>query len=297
MSDKPIMRRFTKEQLIELNSRMRTWATLNEFAQMINEVQAAAGFYAVSQGGLKIWREAWVAISCGQLSHALRVKLGDDPPDFELDYGDHQRRFEIVDVMPTGRKLGQTYDYYAEQWNDDASILLERVGGEAEHNALPGDLERQLQAKAAKAYGRPQRRLKWLTEKRRVLCDKPEDPRLTALLDATPNQALTIAYNRYGDRYQERALNQAVTRIVLKLAKQGLARSELTIHGLRHARGVELALAGASDSEIMSQLEQTSTRSAEIYRRQASRRSMADSGQTKIEEAIRLRASHAPKKK
>jgi hypothetical protein len=146
------------------------------------------------------------------------------------------------------------------------------------------------------SYGRPQRRLKWLTEKRRVLCDKPEDPRLTALLDATPNQALTIAYNRYGDRYQERALNQAVTRIVLKLAKQGLARSELTIHGLRHARGVELALAGASDSEIMSQLEQTSTRSAEIYRRQANRRTLADSGQTKIEEAIRLRASHAQKK-
>ncbi|MFZ3006037.1 MAG: hypothetical protein WA047_07655 [Phenylobacterium sp.] len=152
MSDELHMKRFTKAQLAELNGRMRAWTTLEDFAQMIEEVHAVAGFYAVSQGGLKIWREAWVAISCGQLSHALRVKLGDDPPDFELDYCDHRRQFEIVDVMPAGRKLGQTYDNYAERWNNNASITLERVGGEAEHNALPSDLESQLQAKASKAY-------------------------------------------------------------------------------------------------------------------------------------------------
>ncbi len=34
----------------------------------------------------------------------------------------------------------------------------------------------------------------WLTEKRRVLCDKPEDVRLTAVLDATPSRAATLAY-------------------------------------------------------------------------------------------------------
>ena len=32
-------------------------------------------------------------------------------------------------------------------------------------------------------------------EKRQVICDKPEDPRLTDLLARTPNRALTIAYN------------------------------------------------------------------------------------------------------
>lgn len=155
MTDEPKMQRFSKDQLADLHDRMRAWSPIRDFARMIDEVEAIAGFYAVSQGGLKIWREAWVAISCAQLSHGVRVRLGDDPPDFEIDYGDHQRPFEIVDVLPAGRKFGQTYDQYAERWNANASITLERVGGEAELNALPADLERQLQAKATKAYDPP----------------------------------------------------------------------------------------------------------------------------------------------
>jgi len=139
------------------------------------------------------------------------------------------------------------------------------------------------------ADGQPQRRLYWLTEKRRVLCDKPEDARLTALLDATPDRAATLAYNLRGDRFQERALNQAIDRLIERLAKDGKVRPNLTLHGLRHTRGVELAIAGASDSEIMSQLEHTSTRAAEIYRRQANRRNLADSAQGKVDTARRKR--------
>ena len=139
------------------------------------------------------------------------------------------------------------------------------------------------------ADGQPQRRLYWLTEKRRVQCDKPEDARLTALLDATPDRGPILAYNRRGDRFQERALNQAIDRLIERLAEAGKVRPNLTLHGLRHTRGVELAIAGASDSEIMSQLEHTSTRAAEIYRRQANRRNLADSAQTKIDAARRKR--------
>jgi hypothetical protein len=43
--------------------------------------------------------------------------------------------------------------------------------------------------------GGTHQRLFWITAKRKVLCDKREDPRLTALLATTPNKALTIAYN------------------------------------------------------------------------------------------------------
>ncbi len=74
-------------------------------------------------------------------------------------------------------------------------------------------------------------------------------------------------------------------RLIEPLSKAGQVRPILTLHGLRHTRGVELAIAGASDPEIMSQLEHTSTRSAEIYRRQANRRNLADSTQTKIDAA------------
>jgi integrase len=147
--------------------------------------------------------------------------------------------------------------------------------------------------------GAAHQRLNWITEKRRVLCDKREDPRLTELIGKTPSKALTIAYNADGFPWKPRQLNQAVDRLLAALAKAGKVRAvtaddgtvhcPLTIHGLRHARGVELAEAGASDAEIMSQLEHASDRQAKEYRRQASRRSMADAGQDRIDNVVKLR--------
>lgn len=141
-----------------------------------------------------------------------------------------------------------------------------------------------------------QRRLFWMTEKRQVRSDKREDPRLTQVLARTPNRALTIAYNKAGHRWQERQLNQAVERVLSKLAERSLVRgylddhgqwrSPLTIHGLRHARGVELADAGASDAEIMAQIEHLSERAARIYRRQAERKRLSDAGQDKVDAAV-----------
>jgi hypothetical protein len=143
--------------------------------------------------------------------------------------------------------------------------------------------------------GRPERRLNWITEKRKVLADKPEDGRLTALLARTPNQALTIAYNFNGVPWKPRQLNQALDRLIEALAKKGKARDTLTIHGLRHARGVELALAGASDAEIMAQLEHATDRAAKIYRRQADRRKLADAGQKRVDNVVGLRARRKAK--
>ncbi len=122
-----------------------------------------------------------------------------------------------------------------------------------------------------------------------MLADKPEDGRLTALLGKTPNKALTIAYNQRGGAWKPRQLNQAVDRLIEKLAETNRVRPNLTIHGLRHARGVELALAGASDAEIMSQLEHATDRAAKIYRRQAERRKLADAAQSKIDKVVKLR--------
>ncbi|WP_292038666.1 MULTISPECIES: site-specific integrase [unclassified Brevundimonas] len=148
--------------------------------------------------------------------------------------------------------------------------------------------------------GEQERRLYWLTEKRIVLADKREDARLTEVIERTPNRALTVAYNADGAPWKERQLNQAVERLMDRLAKNGKVRAAvdaegnvycpLTLHGLRHARGVELALAGASDSEIMSQLEQASEAAAKIYRRQANRRRMADAAQDKIDNVVSLKA-------
>lgn len=140
------------------------------------------------------------------------------------------------------------------------------------------------------ATGAPQRRLYHITEKRAVLADKPEDARLTALLARTPNRATTLAYNARALPWKERQLNQAMDRLIDKLAKEGKVRPNLDIHGLRHARGVELAMAGASDAEIMSDLGHATDRAAKIYRRQADRARLADQAQAKIDNVVSLRA-------
>lgn len=140
-------------------------------------------------------------------------------------------------------------------------------------------------------------RLYWITEKRKVTCDKREDPRLTALLESTPDRGPTVAYNDRGQPFRERGLNQSLDRVLVRLAKAGKVRAgvnakgelacPLDIHGLRHARGNEIAEAGGSDAEIMSHLEHATDRAARIYRRQASRRRLADAAQDRIDQSVR----------
>lgn len=142
----------------------------------------------------------------------------------------------------------------------------------------------------ANATGAVERRILWLTEKKEVVCDRREDLRLTALLSTTPDRALTIAYNAQGQPWQPRALSHALDRAVAQLAKRGLVRPILTMHGLRHARGVEIALLGGSDAEIMAQLDHGTPRAAQNYRRQAERLRLADAAQDRVDaEVVRLR--------
>lgn len=135
------------------------------------------------------------------------------------------------------------------------------------------------------------RRLFWTTPKRGVQCDKPEDKRLIDLIERTPNQALTIAYNKYGQPWKERSLNQAFDRVVERMILAGRGRPDLDIHGLRHARGMELAHAGASEFQIMAQLEHSTPYTARIYIRQANRSTGADDAQTKIDTMVKRKAA------
>jgi len=143
--------------------------------------------------------------------------------------------------------------------------------------------------------GAPERRLYWVTEKRLVLCDRREDPRLTALLERTEGMAprlarnvaaLTIAYNSRGEAWKKRAIEHELQRTVAALAEAGKVRPGLTWHGLRHARGVELAHSGASDAQIMAQLDHATPRQAALYRKQAERLGLADDAQDRVDAQI-----------
>ena len=180
-------------------------------------------------------------------------------------------------------------------------IALARFGGYRRGTicALPLNAR----SKGRDDSGRPEFRHYWITEKRKVLADKREDARLTALLARTANKGLMLAYNADGKAWKPRQFSQAFDRLMTALAKAGKVRSAvdeegkvyspLTIHGLRHSRGVELAQAGASDAEIMAQLEHATDRAAKIYRRQAERRKLADAGQDRVDNVVKLRAKAA----
>ncbi len=132
--------------------------------------------------------------------------------------------------------------------------------------------------------GSVQMRIRHLTEKGQVLGDKAEDRRLTALLNATPTAGCeTIAYSGTLKPWLPRGLNHALDRQLARLKDRGLLERKLTLHGLRHSRGVELAEAGASDAVLMAQLEHTDEQSAKLYRRQAGRKGMADLGQALVD--------------
>jgi integrase len=180
-------------------------------------------------------------------------------------------------------------------------LALARFGG-YRRGTICG-LPLNARSKTVDDAGRPEFRHYWITEKRKVLADKREDARLTALLARTANKGLMLAYNGDGNAWKPRQFSQAFDRLMTTLAKAGKVRSAvdeagqvycpLTIHGLRHSRGVELAQAGASDAEIMAQLEHATDRAAKIYRRQAERRKLADAGQDRVDNVVRLRAKAA----
>ena len=149
------MQRLTRHETADATAKLRSWRSPADVDVLLDDIREKAGFYTVAQGGLKFWREAFVGRSCAYLSNAKRFRLGDDPPDFELDYGDHARSFEIVDVMPSGRQRGLEYDNHAALWNERGSIPISHLTYEQENSereAIPADVERQILAKKAKKY-------------------------------------------------------------------------------------------------------------------------------------------------
>lgn len=216
--------------------------------------------------------------------------------------------FELIDKVARPQELGVANP----RWLDDEveaaiaraiekkhpglarAIALGRWGGFRAQSIRAVPRPARIRREAEDGEGL-ERRLYWVTEKRLVLCDRREDPRLTALLERTePMRArfagkvepLTLAYNAYGEPWKKRALNHAIERLVEELAAEGRARPNLTIHGLRHARGVEIALAGGSDAHIMAQLDHTSPRQAAKYREQAERLTLADDAQKRVDDRV-----------
>lgn len=61
--------------------------------------------YALDQPGL-CFKDAWIAARCAQQVGADEVRLGADPPDFELVLGKQVFHCEAVEVLAPGRRRG-----------------------------------------------------------------------------------------------------------------------------------------------------------------------------------------------
>lgn len=145
-------------------------------------------------------------------------------------------------------------------------------------------------------------RFRFLSSKRRVPVDIPEDPHLTQWLDSTPDTqpaekrqgrklragavaivSTTLVYNLTGAPYTEDGLALELAKLVKRLAKAGAIDSDrYDLHGLRHTRGVELALAGCTDAQGAAMMGHSSPSSFAQYRRQADRIRLADDAAEKV---------------
>ncbi len=177
--------------------------------------------------------------------------------------------------------------------------------------ARRGDLVRI--SSAARAGGR----VRFTSGKRRVVVDIPEDPELTRWLATTPDaqplsrwqawkrakdgaaplKPLTLVYGLSNRPYTEDGLGQELAQLVGDLAAAGtIPSAAFDLHGLRHTRGVELAIAGCTDAQGAAMLGHSSASSFAQYRRQADRILMADDADEKVR-ALRERAANRSEKR
>lgn len=220
--------------------------------------------------------------------------------------------FELVGQVARPRELAEPHPIWPVEVVEAvfSAALEERRFGVARAVALgryTGARRGDLATMSRKAL--QQGRVRFLSGKRRVPVDIPQDPAMTALLARTPaaqplsawqatraaakrrsvTESLTLVYNMDGQTYTESGLGKAVIDLVKSLHADGrLDADHYDLHGLRHTRGVELALAGCTDAQGAAMMGHSSPSSFAQYRRQADRIRMADDAADKVT-ALRAR--------
>lgn len=100
-----IGRRATKAELAEMRANLARWASPEAFADLLVKMRAEHSDHLIDQAGSP-FREAFVADICAREWAADQVRLGEDPPDFELCLAGEVQRYECVEVQAPGRRRG-----------------------------------------------------------------------------------------------------------------------------------------------------------------------------------------------
>lgn len=213
--------------------------------------------------------------------------------------------FPLVGQVRRPRELGEPHLI----WSDQVFDVVARSAVEAGKPGLARAVAigryvgaRRGDLVAIPRTARNNGRFQYMSGKRRVRVDVPEDPRLTRWLDSTPDTpapsarrgrkiaagaapmpTTTLVYNVAGRPYTEDGLALELRKLVAKLHEAGRIDSDrYDLHGLRHTRGVELALAGCSDAEGAAMMGHGSSSSFVQYRRQADRIRLSDAAAARL---------------
>jgi integrase len=269
-------------------------AEYQRVADHLNREVGRITYGQISRAWVRSLRDTWAAnghraatIRLQVLKNALEPAMSDGELDAKLFDGLQRvnrphglpeqnvawtnREVEVVIQYCEGKQLGLARAVALARF---AGLRRQTICSLLESNRLVGGTDAGLQ----------QRWIVYNSEKGEVAVEIPEDRRLTEVLDRTFTMVDgPVAYSMRYTAWAPRQLNQALDRVVGRLADAKLVRPNLTLHGLRHSRGVELAVAGASDAVLMSQLGHTDEQSARVYRRQAARAAMALYGQQLVD--------------
>jgi integrase len=131
-------------------------------------------------------------------------------------------------------------------------------------------------------------RLEWIAGKNGEECEAPiTDPLRLVLSEARAarGDALQIAVNSYGEPWSQSGFRASFFKLVRRLVAEGKLKPGCTFHGLRHTIGAHASNDGHSDRRVAAAIGDRSPAMAQIYARDADRRS----AQTVILEAAQKR--------
>lgn len=98
-------RRATSEELASWEWTLGGWLRPEAFDALVTSIAEQLDDHALDQAG-SVYTDAWTANRCATLTRASGVRLGANPPDFELRFGRRVERCEAVEVLAPGRRRG-----------------------------------------------------------------------------------------------------------------------------------------------------------------------------------------------
>lgn len=119
-------------------------------------------------------------------------------------------------------------------------------------------------------------RLEWIAGKNGEECEAPITGPLALVLAEAKAQrgaALQIAVNSRGQPWSQNGYRASFFKLVRRLTKEGKLKPGCTFHGLRHTIGAHAANQGSSDRQVAAAIGDRSSAMAQIYARDAERKS------------------------